>query len=108
MQSLISNDCLKVIFDDQTELQMDPKLLPKVSVRELYNSLVSNPNDGGIKEARDEENNIIISDYTLQTLLPPQLKQMLAQYKVMCGYECCSSDNSIHALLLSWRDRYKN
>ena len=72
-QSPISNDCLKVVFDDQTEPQLVPKLLLQVSVRELHNRLVSDPNDGGIKDARDEEYNIIISDYTLFSLLPPQL-----------------------------------
>ena len=72
-------------------------MLLQLSVRELYNNLVSDPNYGGLKDARDEENNIIISDYTLRTLLPPQLKQISAQYKVMCGCECFIFDKSIHA-----------
>ena len=42
-----------------------PKLLLQVSVREIHNSLVSDTNDGGIKDARDEDDNIIISDSTL-------------------------------------------
>ena len=97
VQSSISNDCLKVIFDDQTEPQMVPKLLLRVSVRGLHNSLVSYPNDGGIKMARYEENNIIIRNSTLLTFLPPQLKQISSQYKVMCGCECCISAKIIHA-----------
>ena len=70
VQSPISNDCLKVMFDDQTEPQLVPKLLLRVSVRELYNSLVSDPNYGGLKDSRDEDGNIIISDYTLHSLMP--------------------------------------
>ena len=70
VQSPISNDCLKFMFDDQTEPQLVPKLLPQVSIRELYNSLVSDSNDGGPKDARDEDGNIIISDSTLRSLLP--------------------------------------
>ena len=50
--------------------------LLQVTVRELRNSLVIDPNDGGLQYARDEENNIIISDFKLCMLLPPQLKQM--------------------------------
>ena len=50
------------MLDDQTELQLVPKLLLQVSVRELHNSLVSDPNDGGLKDARDENSKIIISD----------------------------------------------
>ena len=42
-----------------------------MSVRELHNKLVSDPNDGGIKDARNEDDNIIISDSTLSPLLPP-------------------------------------
>ena len=77
VQSPISNDCLKLMFDYQTEPQLVPKLLLRVSVRELNNSLVSGLNYGGIKDARDKDDNIIISDSTLRSLLPPQLKKCL-------------------------------
>ena len=50
--------------------------------------------------------NIIISDSTLRSLLPPKLKQMSARYNFICGCECCISAKSIHLSLLSWRDRY--
>ena len=49
---------------------------------------MSDPNDGGLKYARDEDGKIIISDSTLRSLLPPQLKQITACCKVMCGCEC--------------------
>ena len=75
VQSPISNDCLKVILDDQIEPQLVPKILLQVSIRELYNSLVSDPNDGGIINDRDEDDNIIISDSTFRSLLPPQFKK---------------------------------
>ena len=84
------------MFDDQTEPQLVPKLLPQVSVRELHNSLVSDPNDGGIKDDRDGDDNVIISHYILRSLLLPQLKKMSERYKVMCGCECFISDNNIH------------
>ena len=93
-----------MIFDDQIEPQLVPKLLLQVSVRELNNRLVIDKNDGGIKDARDKDDNIIISDSTLHSLLPPQLKQMSERYKVMCGCECCISAKIIHLSLLSWSD----
>ena len=62
---------------DHTEPQIVPKLLLQVSVRELHNSLVSDPNDGGLKDARDEDGKFIFSDSTLRSLLPPQLKKCL-------------------------------
>ena len=75
MQSPISNDCLKVKIDGHTEPQLAPKLLLWVSVRELHNKLVRVTIDGGIKEARDKGDNIIICDYKLRSLLPPQFKK---------------------------------
>ena len=94
------------MLDDQTEPQLVTKLLLQVSVRELHNSLVSYPNYGGLKVAKDEDDNSIISGSTLRSLVPPQLKQMSARYKVMCDCECCIYAKSIHSSLLSWRDRY--
>ena len=95
-QSPISNYCLKVVFDDQTEPQLFPKLLLQVFVRELHNSLVSDHDDGGLKDDRDGDDNIIIFDFKFRSLLPPQLKQISAHYNIMCGCECFISAKSIH------------
>ena len=73
VQSPIYNNFFKVMLDYQIEPQLNPKLLLQVSVRELHNSFVCDRNDGGIKDARDEDGNIIISDSTLRSLLPPKL-----------------------------------
>ena len=94
------------MFDDQTEPELVPNFLIQVSVRELHNSLVSDPNDDGLKDARDEDDNIIISDSTFCSLFQPQLKQKSAQYKVMCGCECFIDAKSIHSSLIYWYYRY--
>ena len=94
------------MLDDQTKPQLVPKLLLQVSVRELHQSLVSDPNDGGLKDARDEDGKIIISDSALRSLLSHKLKQISARYKVMCGCEYCIFVKSMHSSLQSWRDRY--
>ena len=88
------------MFDYQKEHQLVPKLLLQVSVRELHNSLVSDPNDGGLKNARNENGKIIISDSTLRLLFPPQLKQIPARYKVMCVCECFISAKNVHSSLI--------
>ena len=66
------------LVDDHTEPQLAPKHLFHLSVRELHSSFVSDPNEGGLKDARDEDDNIIISDSTLSSLFSPQLKQISA------------------------------
>ena len=63
------------MLDYRTEPQLFSNFLLQVSVRELHNSLVSDPNDGGLKDARDEDGKIIISDSTLLSLLPPKLNK---------------------------------
>ena len=83
VQSPIVNDCLKVKIDGHTELQLVPKLLLQVSVIELHKKLSRATIYGGIKEAKDEDNNIIISDYKLRSLLPLQLKKC-HQYTRLC------------------------
>ena len=68
------NDSLKVNIDGHTRPQITPKMLLWVSSREIHNSLVSDPDYGGLKEAIYAENNIIISDFTLCSLFPPPKK----------------------------------
>ena len=65
VQSSIVNDFMKVKIDGNTKPQLVPKCLFQMSVRELHNNIVSDAENYGTKEARDEENNIIISDSTL-------------------------------------------
>ena len=66
VQPPIANDCLKMKIDGYTELQLVPKLLLQVSVREFHNNLVSATKYGGLKEARDKYDNILISYSTLR------------------------------------------
>ena len=47
------------MFDYQTEPQLVTKLLLHVYIRKLHNSLVSDPNDGGIKDTRDEDDKLL-------------------------------------------------
>ena len=60
------------MLDDQTEPQLVPKFLLQVSVREPHNSLLSDSNNSGLKDARDKDGKIIIC-------------------------ECCISAKSIHS-----------
>ena len=101
--SPISNNCLKLSIGGQVKPQLLPKLLLRSSVRELHNIMMFAPEEGGLKKARDADNNIIISDSTLCNILTIQLKKMSYQYKVMCGCECCISAKSMHSSLLTWR-----
>ena len=93
-------------IDGHTEPQLVPKHLFQVSVRELHNKLVRATIYCGLEEARDEDENIIISDSTLRSLLTNQLQKMSSRYKVLCGFKCCISAKIIHSSLLSSRDSY--
>ena len=59
--------------------------------------MVSPPEEGGIKDARNTDNNNIISDSTPRQILTPQLKKMSARYKIMFGCDFCRSAQRIHS-----------
>ena len=52
VQSPIVKDCLKVKIDGHTEPKLVPKLLFKVSIRELHNNLIIYADNGGLKKSR--------------------------------------------------------
>ena len=62
------------------------------------------PEEDGMEEARNADNNIIISYSSLHKILPTQLKKTSAHYKVMCGCECCIESKSMHSSFLAWYD----
>ena len=76
VQSPVFNNCLKVNIDGHKEPQIVPKLLQQVFVIKTNNILVSDPLYVRLKEVRDAENIIIVSDSTLHLLLLPQFKKM--------------------------------
>ena len=105
VQSSIFNYFLKASIYGHTRPHFFSELLLQVSVQEVHNIFVSDPENCRIKYGRDAENNIIISDSILHSLLPPR-KKMSAQYEVMCGCEYCISPKSVRSSLLSWNDWY--
>ena len=68
--------------------------------------MVNPPEEGGLKEARYACNNIIISDSAIRNILPPQLKNISAWYKVICGCEHLISVKSMHCALLTCSDSH--
>ena len=68
-------------MDGYTEKLVFTKLLLKISVRELHTRMASPPEECVLKEAGDKENNIIIINYVLGNILPPQLKNMSSRIK---------------------------
>ena len=100
----MGNYCLKVYLDGCAETQLVTKLQLQVSTQELHNSTTIPPSEVGLKEERDSDNNIIISDSTLRKIIPPQLKKMYEWYKIMCGCECCIYAKNMPSSLLTRRD----
>ena len=93
-------------IDNHSNIHSFPKLLLQVSYQERHKIMVSTLEEFGLKEARYAENNTIIYYLTLRNILPPQLKNISARYKVMCGCECCISAKIMHSYLLSWHYYY--
>ena len=96
VQSSIANDYLKLSMDGSAERHLVTKLLFRLLVRYLNKTMGISPEEGGLKDARYVEYNIIISDSTLRNVLPPKLNNMTARNKVMCGCECFISHKGTH------------
>ena len=88
-QSPIENGYICVYIDVKSKKTLVPKFLFQVSVRELHNSMVISPEEGGLKEAKYSDNNIIINYSTLHNILPPQLTNISLIYKFICSCVCC-------------------
>ena len=52
-----------------------PNFLLQLSVLKLPNRMLSTPEEGGLTNKSDSDNNIIISDSTLHNVLPTQQKK---------------------------------
>ena len=64
MQYTIANDYLYISIDVNSKT-INSKVVIAIFVRKLHNILVCPPEEGGLKESRDKENNVIISDLEL-------------------------------------------
>ena len=61
-------------------------------MRQLHNELIDSPYDGSLLGARHvETNDVIISDTMLSSLATPQLRPMIDNQKMMCGYAICNT-----------------
>ena len=69
VQSPIAIFFLRVSIDGIFDKQLVPKLLLRVSEQELQNIMVITQEGGGLKEARDKDNTIVMSDSTLRNIL---------------------------------------
>ena len=103
VQLPISNYCTKVPINGHTKNQFPQAVIESVYQRtsQQHGELTKK---GGLKEAQEKPNNIIISEYMIRHTFPPWLNNMSSHHKVMCGYYCCISSNFIYLSLLIWID----
>ena len=100
----ISRDTLLIADADSKVKRRVPKLLLEFSIRQLHNDIIASPYDGGLIGARNAEiNDVIISNTTLRSLAPPQIRPMKDNYKMMCGCSICNTSKYMQESLNSWR-----
>ena len=75
-------------IDGNSETQLVTKRLVQVSVQEVHDNMVISQYEGGLKYAKDAENDIIIRDSRLYNILLPQLIKISARYKLVRGFNC--------------------
>lgn len=109
IHSPIANDTILVPVSGQVEKQRVGKLLLEIPIRELHNMMICTQEEGGLPEARDVNNKVIISDTMLRNILRsdlPQLRKITDRHKQMCGCHTCISINGFLKTLNAWRYRH--
>ena len=97
IQSPIANDTLLVRDPNNPSRKIRVnKLLLQIPVRELHNNLLSEDPNIGLKGAVDRNGNVLISDTGLRALLPPHLRMMTNQYKIVCGCQVYTQTANVH------------
>ena len=103
-QSTITRDTLLIVDPDTKVKRRVPKLLLECSMRQFNNELIASPDDVGLLGARHAEtNDAIISDTMLRYLVPPQLRPMTDNDKMMCGCAICNNSKYMQEPLNAWR-----
>ena len=91
-QSPTTRDTLLIADADTKVKRTVPKLLLECSMRQLHNELIASPYYRGLLGSRHTEtNDVIISDTMLCSLVPPQLRPMTDNQKIMCGCVICNT-----------------
>ena len=103
-QSPITHDTLLIADADTKVKRRVPKLLLEFSMRHLHNELIASPDDGGLIGARHAiKNDVIISDTMIRSLVPPQLRPMTDNQKMICGCDICNTSKYMQESLNAWR-----
>mmetsp|Transcript_49984 Transcript_49984/g.50829 ORF Transcript_49984/g.50829 Transcript_49984/m.50829 type:complete len:132 (-) Transcript_49984:258-653(-) len=80
VQSPIKDDVVTIQdLSHQNNKRKIPKILLQCSVRELHNELVKEP------EVRDANGNVLVSDWKLRDLMPPEVRRPSKEHKQMCS-----------------------
>ena len=103
--SPITNKCVYINPHGKDNTYI-PKLSLKMYIRELHNHMVQTFSQGGLSEESDKNNSIIICDSVLCYIIPPELKKIYLNQKVMCVGEVCISANIMYPYLIFWRKKH--
>ena len=105
----IAHDTLIITDAESRVKQSVPKLLLECSMRQFHNDVIASPDDESLLGARHADKNyLIISDTMLRSLLPPQLRPVTDNHKMMCGCAIWNTSNySQESLNAWWRKQLK-
>ena len=78
--SPISNDLIQIPDkNDPTKMIKTTKLLLQCSVREIHNDLIK------VDWLKDSNGEVLVSDWKLRQIMPPEIRRMANKYKEMCS-----------------------
>ena len=93
---------MKVCIDNSNEKVVVPKYFLQIPICELHSDLIKPAQDGGLAEACDDNGKVIRSDFNLCKLIPPNVKPMSKQRRILCGCEICVSADILQHSNNAW------
>ena len=88
LESPIACDTLLIPDAESGVKRRVPKLLIECSMQQLHNELIASPDDGVLLGSRNADtNDVIIIDTMIFSLAPTQLRPMIDNHKMMCGFD---------------------
>ena len=75
--SCFSRDVVTVLYPQSDQNEVLPKMLLEISVMDLHNDMTKQSDNGGFPSIVDSvTQKVLISDKTLRTFIPPQVRKM--------------------------------
>ena len=105
-ESCVPSDLVTVYNPESNQNKVSPKMVMDISVRDLQNDAIKSSENGTLASVVDYmTHKVLISDTTLRSFIPLQVRKMTPKLCQICICEICIIPNDMHIYLNISRTR---